>query len=129
MAHGLPLTDADRGPWLVRVRDAVDALCQRGQADLVVVACSALRRAYRDVLRDTQRASVQFVYLAVEPPVLEERLAARQGHFMQASLLSSQLATLEPPDEEPGVLTIPVQRHTTLKQVLQSIQMWMYKTT
>lgn len=129
MAMGIPLSDADRAPWLERVRSTVDALCENEQSDTIVVACSALRKAYRDVLRDTHMATVLFVYLAVERPLLEARLAARQGHFMQASLLSSQLATLESPGGEPLTLTVHVKRDTSLALVVALSQTWLSKTT
>lgn len=124
MAQGIPLTDADRGPWLVRLRNAVDTLCEEGH-NTVVVACSALRRSYRDVLRDTPTVHGLFVHLAVEQPVLEARLAARQGHFMHAQLLSSQLATLEPPNGEPGTFTVNVSQATSCDQVVAWIQAWL----
>ena len=93
MAHGTPLDDADRAPWL----DAVGAALG-GQAD--VVACSALKRAYRDRIR-ARAPGVVFVHLAGDRAVLARRVANRPGHFMPAALLDSQLATLEPlqPDE------------------------------
>lgn len=69
------------------------------------MSCSALRAAYRDLLREAE-GEVLFVYLPVPPPVLRQRLAGRTGHFMPASLLDSQLATLEVPSQEPGVLTL-----------------------
>ena len=89
MARGEPLDDADRAPWLEAVAARMRAL------DDGVVACSALRARYRDVLR--VRPDVRFVLLDVPPALLEERLAARRGHFMPPSLLTSQLATLERP--------------------------------
>jgi len=93
MAAGQPLIDADRWPWLQAVGSVL-------AADAGVVACSALRRAYRDRLRQAA-ARVQFLHLVAPPAVIAQRLAARQGHFMPAGLLDSQLATLEPlaPDE------------------------------
>jgi len=96
MSAGIPLTDADRAPWLELVRDAMS-----GAGGDTVVACSALRRAYRDVLRGA-RGRVRFVHLVVPPEELERRLSERSGHFMPATLLASQLATLEPlaPDED-----------------------------
>ena len=100
MASGRPLTDEDREPWL---RSIAAWIGQRERAgETAVVACSALRWRYRDILRDGH-PSVVFVHLAVPGPELERRLAARSGHYMPASLLPSQLATLEPlgPDE-PG---------------------------
>lgn len=89
MAAGTPLTDADRWPWLERLRDVLAG------HERVVVTCSALKRSYRDVLRGAAR--VRFIHLDVARPVLEERLADRTGHFMAAGMLDSQLATLEPP--------------------------------
>ena len=88
MAAGQPLTDADRWPWLL----AVGAVLAKGAG---VVACSALRRAYRDRLREAA-GPVQFLHLVAPREVIAERLAARRGHFMPLALLDSQLATLEP---------------------------------
>ena len=88
MAAGQPLTDADRWPWL----QAVGAVLASNAG---VVACSALRRAYRDRLRDAA-GPVQFLHLVAPREVIAERLAARRGHFMPLALLDSQLATLEP---------------------------------
>jgi len=91
MARGEPLDDADRAPWL-------DAVAARMRVlDDGVVACSALRARYRDVLRI--RDDVRFVLLEVPEAELQRRLAARTGHFMPPSLLPSQLATLERTDD------------------------------
>ncbi|MEA2611053.1 MAG: gluconokinase [Chloroflexota bacterium] len=100
MRAGTPLTDADRWPWL---RAIADWIGHREAASVdAVVTCSALRRAYRDVLRDGH-PSVRFVHLTTTRIVLEERLAARIGHYMPGSLLASQLELLEPLDaDEPG---------------------------
>src|SRR3982750_3854146 len=97
MAAGTPLTDDDRWPWL----DAVGAVLADGQ---VVVACSALRRVYRDRLR-AAAPDIQFVYLRVPRDVLEERMSHR-AHFMPVTLLDSQLATLEPPEPDERAITI-----------------------
>lgn len=99
MRSGVPLTDADREPWLRLVAGAMTEHAQAGRP--TVVACSALRRAYRDVLR-TAEGRVRYVHLAVPPDELARRMAGRRGHFMPATLLESQLATLEPlaPDED-----------------------------
>lgn len=96
MAAGHPLGDADRWPWLERVAAWIDGRIAVGGDG--VVACSALQRAYRDVLR---RPEVVFVHLTGGRAVLAERLRARHGHFMPAALLDSQLAALESlgPDE------------------------------
>ena len=89
MAAGIPLQDTDRWPWLDRV-----GVWLAGHPD-GVACCSALRRAYRDRLRQ-HAPDVLFVLLDVPEPVLTERLTARVGHFMPVEMLRSQLATLEP---------------------------------
>jgi gluconokinase len=93
MAAGIPLTDDDRGPWLRSLRDWMTAQAGRGRG--TVVACSALRRAYRDVLRDADGWVVP-VHVAVRPPLLSARMHQRVGHYMPTSLLGTQLAALEP---------------------------------
>ncbi len=101
MAAGHPLTDELRAPWLAAIRDVMTSAALEDRR--VVVACSALKRAYRDVLRSAQ-GGAWHAHIVVAPTALEERLTNRRGHFMPASLLASQLATLEAlaPDE-PGV--------------------------
>lgn len=93
MAAGTPLTDGDRRPWLEAVRDRLDAEAATGPG--VVVSCSSLKRAYRDLLR-TASARVVFIELDVARSELARRVSGRRGHFMPVSLLNSQLATLEP---------------------------------
>jgi gluconokinase len=94
MAAGIPLTDADRSPWL----DALAARLRAAEAAGagLVMACSALKRSYREVLR-AGTAAVTFIYLHGDRQLLVERLARRRDHFMPPSLLDSQLAALEPP--------------------------------
>jgi gluconokinase len=100
MAAGLPLTDADRAPWLDAIGRWIDERVAERRSSLVT--CSALRRSYRDALR-RGRPSVWFVHLSTAPHVLAARMTRREGHFMPASLLDSQLATLEPlGSDEPG---------------------------
>ncbi|MGH1351831.1 MAG: gluconokinase [Methyloligellaceae bacterium] len=94
MASGSGLTDDERMPWLEKLGEL---LASRGQ---VVLACSALRRQYRDVLRKTSGKSLIFIHLNIERKVLEQRLMVREGHFVGPDLLDSQLATLEVPDED-----------------------------
>jgi gluconokinase len=97
MRAGTPLGDADRGPWLAALHELVARLVASGTPG--VLACSALRQSYRDALRPVgvpQRA-VAFVHLEVVPSVAEQRLATRRGHYMHASLVASQFATLEEP--------------------------------
>ena len=95
MSAGIPLTDEDRAPWL----DIVGELLAKADKG-VVVACSALRRAYRERI-SAHAHNATFIHLTIPDTELERRLAARAGHFMPASLLTSQLETLEPlgPDE------------------------------
>jgi len=100
MAAGIPLDDDDRAPWL----DAVGARLAEGD---VVVACSALRRAYRERLRSAAPAT-RFVLLHGTRELLASRVATRLDHFMPATLLDSQLATLELPDATEGVCVYDV---------------------
>ncbi len=104
MRAGTPLDDADREPWL---RALAGWIAEREQAGTsCVLTCSALKRSYRDLLRQGND-SVFFAYVAVPEDVLTDRLAQRTGHYMPASLLTSQLAALEPlQDDEPGI-TVP----------------------
>jgi gluconokinase len=94
MRSGIPLTDADRAPWLDKVAAWIAARAAADEAG--VIACSALKRTYRDRLRAAD-PELAFVFLDPGEAVLRERLARRTGHFMPASLLASQLETLEPP--------------------------------
>jgi gluconokinase len=98
MAAGVALTDADREGWLLRLRGELARACDEGRG--VVLACSALKRAYRDTLRGSGCA-LRFVHLAGERATIAARMAARAGHYMPLSLLDSQLRDLEPlqPDE------------------------------
>ncbi|HEY1933383.1 MAG TPA: gluconokinase [Acetobacteraceae bacterium] len=105
MAAGHPLTDEDRWPWLRAIAAEIDARRARGESS--VVASSALKRAYRDILVG-DRPDVVLAYLQGSQQLIAERMKARKGHFMPASLLDSQFATLEEPgaDEHPIVLSI-----------------------
>jgi gluconokinase len=112
MRAGLPLGDAERVPWLAALA-ALIARCVAGGAP-AVLACSALRRAYRRTLvagvaEEARPAAVRFVYLHADPALLAARLAGRPGHFFDPALLPSQLAALEEPeggDEPAPVLTV-----------------------
>lgn len=105
MSAGTPLTDEDRWPWLAAIAARIAQARASGAG--VVIGCSALKRAYRDALRDGH-GDVRFVHLAGTRELIGARQAARQGHFMPASLLESQFATLEPPEDERDAVTIPV---------------------
>lgn len=126
MARGEPLTDEDRRAWLVALRNRETAspsscpspppssLGGAAQSPHLVITCSALKKQYRDVLRqgnlNDTNLRVRFVLLDVDEPVLRERAARRRGHFAGEALISSQLATLERPREgdEPDVLVVRV---------------------
>ena len=97
MRAGVPLTDADRWPWLDRV-----ALTLRDRAP-VIVGCSALKRVYRDRIRAVAGGPVTFAHLAGSREVIAARMAQRKGHYMPLSLLDSQFAALEAPGPEEGV--------------------------
>ena len=105
MASGLPLTDADRADWLVLLAGklAVAVRERRG----IVLACSALKRAYREHLR-TGAPELRLVHLTGARDKLLERTTQRSGHYMPASLLESQLATLEPPEADENALTFDI---------------------
>lgn len=101
MSAGIPLTDEDRLPWLGLIRDWITEKAEAGQD--VVVTCSALKRVYRDVLRDAD-ARVRFLELTASPALVEARMAKRTGHYMPVSLLASQFGALEPLErDEDGV--------------------------
>nr|WP_043346415.1 gluconokinase [Beutenbergia cavernae] len=102
MAAGTPLTDDDRAPWLQAIRDWMTEQHEAGRR--TIVTCSALRRPYRDVLRQA-RGAVVFVHLRGSAATIAERMERRTDHFMPPSLLPSQFATLEPlADDEAGVV-------------------------
>jgi gluconokinase len=105
MKSGTPLTDADRLPWLQAIARRIDEWRARGEAG--VVTCSALKRAYRDILIG-DRPEVRLVYLRGSHELIHHRMAARHEHFMPLGLLDSQFATLEEPgaDERPVVVDV-----------------------
>ncbi|MEM7367750.1 MAG: gluconokinase [Bacteroidota bacterium] len=94
MSQGTPLTDEDRTPWLQNIASAT-----RKEVGGVVVACSALKQSYRDLLAHGQERLVRWIFLTGEPEIIEERMNRRTEHFMPPGLLASQLDTLEPPTD------------------------------
>jgi len=98
MRSGLALSDDDRWPWLDRVGETLASGLAAGRS--TIVACSALRKAYRDRLRAAVGPTLRFVYLAATPEAMRRRVANRPEHYMPASLVDSQFATLEPPSGE-----------------------------
>ncbi len=105
MSAGQPLTDDDRWPWLKAISDEIDRLC--GKHQHAVVACSALRRAYRNVLVHG-RDDVRIVFLDGTKELIATRLAMRKDHFMPPGLLDSQFRTLERPAPDEGAVTVSI---------------------
>ncbi len=106
MSAGHPLTDEDRWPWLNAIADEIERVCKsRGH---VVVACSALKRAYRDVLL-RGRDDVRIVFLNGTQQLIAHRLTQRQDHFMPPGLLDSQFKTLEPPSRDENAIDVPIE--------------------
>lgn len=103
MRSGQPLNDEDRAPWLELCHDWLAERAEAGTG--AVLTCSALKRKYRVAL--AKHIPVQFVYLQVDPKVIEARLKARTGHYMPPTLLPSQLATLEEPTDDEPVIRVP----------------------
>lgn len=104
MSAGVPLTDAMRIPWLEKLGDAAETARAK---DNVVVACSALKRSYRDLLR-RRVGRIKFVYLQGDRDLIAARLNQRSDHFMPTTLLDSQIDTLEPPMPEEQALYIDI---------------------
>ena len=96
MAAGSPLDDADRKPWLERLRDLIHRRLERGESS--VLACSALRRSYRAIL-EAEDDRVRFVHLEGDFDLIFGRMNAREGHYMKAGMLRSQFETFEPPQD------------------------------
>jgi gluconokinase len=106
MRSGRPLTDEDRWPWLERLREQIKrSLAAKENA---VLACSALKRAYRELLRVSEE--VKFVFLRGDYALIKDQLRQRRGHFMNPALLRSQFADLEEPKPEEGAIVIELRR-------------------
>jgi gluconokinase len=118
MASGLPLTDADREPWLAAIGVFIDEATALERS--AVVTCSALKRAYRDELR-SGRPNVRFVFLDAPYDVVSERLAKRAGHFFPPELLASQYRDLEAPGPEEHVLDVPISADAAPDEVVSRI--------
>ncbi|KAJ7772681.1 P-loop containing nucleoside triphosphate hydrolase protein [Mycena maculata] len=138
MGAGQPLTDADREPWLRTIRNTAERVTdeERSQREGdakrapgvpgVVIACSALKRAYRDILRGVNAEGAPvlptyFVFIDGSREVLMDRMLKRSGHFMKASMLDSQFATLEDPRDEEGVVLVSVE-DTTAAQIDRAVR-------
>ncbi|STD19812.1 Thermoresistant gluconokinase [Dermacoccus nishinomiyaensis] len=122
MRAGIPLTDEDRWPWLTKIGEWIDEHESLGKS--AVITCSALKRSYRELLREG-RPTVSFCHVDVSREQLEQRLAERTGHYMPASLLQSQLDTLEPLQaDEPGT-TVEAKggQEAVLAEVMESLHL------
>lgn len=121
MSAGQPLTDEDRWPWLQAIADEIDRVCRSGGH--AVIACSALKRAYRDVLVHG-RGDVRIVFLDGTQALIADRLARRKGHFMPLGLLDSQFKTLEPParDENPVTVSIDAPVESIIEDVVRQLK-------
>lgn len=106
MVSGQALNDADRQAWLLALADILGQAVQSGRS--LVLSCSALKRNYRDLLREASGAqdALRFIYLHGDEALFAQRMAQRSGHYMPASLLQSQLAALQPPDADERALTL-----------------------
>jgi carbohydrate kinase (thermoresistant glucokinase family) len=121
MKAGIPLDDEDRWPWLHAIADAIDEWRAGGVSG--VVACSALKRAYRDILIGS-RTDVVLVYLQGSHDLIAGRMAARHGHFMPTALLDSQFQTLEEPgeDEHPIVVSIAPPPDAIVEAIIEKLR-------
>lgn len=116
MHAGHPLTDDDRWPWLRAIAEAIDQHIVTGRP--IVIACSALKRAYRDILVHG-RDDIRIVYLKGSRELIARRLKARKGHFMPPGLLDSQFATLEEPVADEHVMVIDID--TSVEAIVDEI--------
>ncbi|SCB18832.1 gluconokinase [Rhizobium multihospitium] len=116
MSKGIPLTDEDRWPWLERIGREITASLAKGEG--IAVSCSALKRVYRERLRASAGGHLYFIYLHGSKELLTKRMGERKGHFMPASLLESQLQTLEVPTGEPGVVTVDID--ATIEEIVDA---------
>ena len=123
MHSGRPLTDEDRWPWLEQLRQEIERSVSAGEN--AVLACSALKRAYRDRLRVSDE--VKFVFLRGDYALVEKQLRSRHRHFMNPKLLRSQFADLEEPKPDEDVLTIELGR--TPQEIVEEIKTKLHQGT
>lgn len=105
MASGQPLNDDDRKPWLERIRDAAYSLESKNEHGIIV--CSALKKIYRDQIREGNE-NVTFLFLDGSKELILERMRARQGHFMKENMVNSQFEALERPEDEPRTIFVSI---------------------
>lgn len=123
MSAGHPLTDEDRAGWLARLATILQDAVRNGERP--VLACSALKKSYRDILRG-KTPDLGFVFLEMTRQVAGERVSHRPGHFMPASLVDSQFATLEPPHGEANVY--PVDANLPIVDIARGAVAWWQQT-
>ncbi|WP_426206879.1 gluconokinase [Pseudomonas sp. TWP3-1] len=121
MSAGIPLNDQDRAGWLDSLCDELRRIDATGQRP--VLTCSALKHSYREVLRSAL-PGLGFVFLELTPEVAAERVSHRPGHFMPATLIESQFATLESPKGEPLTLALNASIHSVEELAEQAHQWW-----
>ena len=107
MSAGIPLSDADRLPWLRKIAETIDGWRARGESG--VITCSALKRSYRDIIIG-DRPEARLVYLKGSPGLIRQRMAARHGHFMPTTLLDSQFSILEEPSPDENAIVVDIGR-------------------
>lgn len=119
MASGIPLTDEDRHPWLLKVGERL-----RDHDGPLVIGCSALKRRYRDLIRGAAATDVCFLFLDGSRPLIEQRMGARTGHFMPVALLDSQFAALERPGAEEDAVVIDISGSLTsiVDQIIRNLE-------
>lgn len=120
MSAGIPLTDDDRSGWLDILCHELQAAIKAGQYP--VLSCSALKRRYRERLRQAV-PGLGFIYLELTPAVAAQRVAERPGHFMPVSMIDSQFAALESPQNEPLTLTLDA-THMTVTELAAAAHQW-----
>lgn len=127
MRSGLPLTDADRLPWLRRIAEEIDGW--RAQGECGVLTCSALKRSYRDIIIG-DRHDVVLAYLKGSRDLIHQRLIARHDHFMPVALLDSQLSTLEEPtlDEHPITVDVGGQPAEITQEIVRRLEDLQHET-
>ena len=120
MAQGNPLNDDDRFPWLRRLRDEV--IHSESSDRLTILACSALKQSYREIL-DLNQTDVSIVFLEGDSALLQQRISSREGHYMKPGMLTSQLETLEIPSAKEA-LHIPI--NSTPEEIVTKIEAEMH---
>ena len=121
MSAGNPLTDEDRWPWLKAVGESLAG------REASVASCSALKRIYREAIATAAQRPVYFIYLYGSKELLEQRIGARQGHFMPASLLESQLRTLEEPAADERALRLDI--IMSVEELAEAAKQWLVMQT